>query len=290
VAIEDGPLEGLAFSLVGPGRVGSSLAHWACARGAHLVTVAGGHADAAGALSRALAATPGEMDALSTQGQDLLLLALPDASYLGVAQELARRAQARVVLHTSGSLDCSVLEPLLHHGSATGSLHPLKAFSRSLPDVAEAADVFFALDGAPEAVRLGERLVASWNGRCGVVSGSQRLLYHFAATLAAGGVATLIGSVWRLIGSAGLPAAVWPGYLTLAHGALQQMAASKFPGEAITGPAARGDVALVERELEAVEAIDPELAELTRRLWRETRRQLAPGAESGPDQDAANEG
>lgn len=271
---DDSALAGLAFSLVGPGRVGSSLAHWACARGARLVSVSGGHSDAAHGLARALGATRIELADLSTEGQELLLLALPDASYGAVARELATRPQARVALHTSGSLDVSVLDPLREAGGATGSLHPLKAFSRPLLDVEEAAAVFFALDGSAEAIRLGEQLVTAWKGHCGVVQSSQRLLYHFAATLAAGGVATLMTSVWRLMGRLGLPAAVWPGYVQLAHGALEETEAAAAPAQAITGPAARGDTALIERELEALETIDPELADLTRRLWQETRRQI----------------
>jgi len=215
-----------------------------------------------------------DLSDLSTRGHELLLLALPDPAYAQVAEELAHRPQARVVLHTSGSLGSSVLDPLRATGSATGSLHPLKAFPRPIPEVAEAAGTFFALDGAADAVAVAERLVAAWNGQCAVIEGARRLLYHFAGTLAAGGVGTLMAAVWSLAQRLQLPEASWPGYLRLASGALDQIEASRDPAAAITGPAARGDDALVEQELRALHEIDPELAELTRQLWKETRRRL----------------
>ncbi|HEV7514783.1 MAG TPA: hypothetical protein VGR07_00645, partial [Thermoanaerobaculia bacterium] len=117
----DGALSGLTFSLVGPGRVGSSLAGWAVALGARLESVVGRSAGTAG------------LAGLATGGQDLLLLAVPDGALAQVAAELARRPQARVVLHTSGSLPAAVLAPLRDPagrlsqeggGSAVGSLHP----------------------------------------------------------------------------------------------------------------------------------------------------------------------
>ena len=92
---------------------------------------------------------------LDTAGQDLLLIAVGDGAVAEVAARLACRPQARVVLHTSGSLDASALAPLRAAGSAIGSLHPLKAFPQPLPDPAEARGVFFAVDGDPRGAGAG---------------------------------------------------------------------------------------------------------------------------------------
>src|SRR4051812_22180650 len=194
------PLAGLRFSLAGPGKVGSSLAGWAVAAGAELVAVA----------------VRGALGELASGGQDLLLLALPDAVLAAAAAELARRPQAAVALHTSGSLDASVLAPLRAAGSAVGSLHPLKAFPEPLPDPAEARGVFFAVDGDPPARELAARLAAAWEGVPGEVPPAARPLYHFAATLAAGGIVTLLSTAGELGERLGLPAAVTRGYLELA--------------------------------------------------------------------------
>src|SRR4051812_10597101 len=85
VASVDG-LQGLRFSLVGPGRVGSSLARWALAAGAELEAVAGrrpGEAAWEGGPPRR------ELAGLATHGQDLLVIAVGDREIPTVAAELA---------------------------------------------------------------------------------------------------------------------------------------------------------------------------------------------------------
>src|SRR5262249_42006700 len=100
----DGALSGLRFSLVGPGKVGASLGRWALAGGARVAAVAGrtpGPPRSSEPAPDLPSVVP--LAGLATAGQDLLLLAVPDGALPGVAAELARRPQARVVLHTSGS-------------------------------------------------------------------------------------------------------------------------------------------------------------------------------------------
>ncbi|HEX2642280.1 MAG TPA: Rossmann-like and DUF2520 domain-containing protein [Thermoanaerobaculia bacterium] len=255
-------LGGLRFSLVGPGRVGASLAAWAEAAGARLVSTA----------------RRGEAAALATAGQDLLLVAVPDPALAAVAPELAGHPLGAVVLHTSGSLGAEALAALRAGGSAVGTLHPLKAFPHPLPAPEQARGVFFALDGDPAAVELAGRLAAAWGGRSALVPPAARPLYHLAATLAAGGVVTLLAVAEELAGRLGLGSAeagaVVAGYLELARGALaaaREAQEAGLPlGAALTGPAARGDRATVARQLEALLSIDPDQARLVARLARET--------------------
>jgi predicted short-subunit dehydrogenase-like oxidoreductase (DUF2520 family) len=264
-------LAGLRFSLVGPGRVGSSLAGWTVAAGGELVAVAGRDGVAG----------------FGSAGQDLLLIAIPDGALAEVAERLARRPQAAVALHTSGSRGAAVLAPLRATGAAAGALHPLKAFPRVLSAPEEARGVFFALDGDAAAQGLARRLVAAWGGVAGEVPAAARQLYHFAATLAAGGVATLLATAAELANHhAGLPPAVARGYLELARGTVAEaIAAAEASPEhaagapaaiaAITGPVARGDLATVQIHLEALGAIAPERLPLALELARETLRHIA---------------
>jgi predicted short-subunit dehydrogenase-like oxidoreductase (DUF2520 family) len=268
------PLAGLRFSLAGPGKVGSSLARWALAAGAELAAVAG--------RQPRQAAWPGGppcggLEDLATAGEDLLLIAVSDGALPAVAGRLARRPQARVVLHTSGSLDASALGEMRTAGSAVGSLHPLKAFPRPLPDPAEARGAFFAVDGDAEAQALACRLAGAWGGVAAEVPAAARPLYHFAATLAAGGVVTLLAAAAEIAGRLGLPPAVARGYLELARGALaaarETLDAGGPLGAAITGPAARDDRATLERHFEALRRLAPEKLDLAAALARETLRQ-----------------
>jgi predicted short-subunit dehydrogenase-like oxidoreductase (DUF2520 family) len=254
------PLAGLTFSLVGPGRVGTSLGAWLRAAGAAWIAVAG----------RA------DLSDLSSAGQDLLLIAVPDPSLPEVAAALARRPQAAVALHTSGSLDASVLAPLREAGSAAGSLHPLKAFPRPLPDPAQARGVFFAVDGDPAAQALAQRIAAAWGAVSAEVADApagSRALYHFAATLCAGGAVTLLALAEDLARRLGLPEAAVQGDLELCRGAVAQAIETGTPAAVLTGPAARGDRATVAQHLEALRDLAPDKLALAVHLARETLRQ-----------------
>ena len=252
------PLAGLRFSVAGPGKAGSSLARWAVAAGAELVAVAGRRA---GEL-----AWPGgpprlALADLDTAGQDLLLIAVGDGAVAEVAARLAGRPQARVALHTSGSLDASALAPLRAAGTKIGSLHPLKAFPQPIPDPAEGRGVFFAVDGDPEARELAFRLAGAWGGVAAEVPAAARPLYHFAATLAAGGVVTLLAAAAEIAGGIGLPEPVTRGYLELARGSLAAAARALDEGQplaaAITGPVTRDDRETLRKHLAALGSLTP---------------------------------
>ena len=255
------PLRGLTFSLAGPGRVGASLAAWLEACGGRRIAAAG------------RAGLPG----LATAGQDLLLVAVPDPALPAVAVELARRPQAAVVLHTSGSLDAEALAPLRAARSAVGTLHPLKAFPHPLPDPEQARGVFFAVDGDAPARDLAFRLAAAWGAEAAEVPATARSLYHFAATLAAGGVVTLLAAAEEIAERLGLPEAVTRGYLELCKGAVAAAAEAHAEGQplgaALTGPVARGDRDTVARHLAALRELAPEKLPLTQALAQETLRQ-----------------
>jgi len=264
------PLRGLTFSVAGPGRVGASLAAWLEAGGARRRSTAG----------RA------DLPDLDTAGEDLLLIAVPDPVLPAVAATLARRPQAAVVLHTSGSLDAEALAPLRTSGSAVGTLHPLKAFPHPLPDPEQARGVFFAVDGDRAARDLAFRLAAAWGAAAAEVPAAVRSLYHFAATLAAGGVVTLLATAEEIAERLGLPKAVTRGYLELCRGAVAAAAEAHAEGHplgaALTGPVARGDRDTVARHLEALRELAPEKLPLTLALARETLRQRERGSGLGP--------
>ncbi|MCM2269231.1 MAG: DUF2520 domain-containing protein [Thermoanaerobaculia bacterium] len=274
------PLAGLEFALVGPGRVGTSLALWAVARGARCLSVAGsagsGHA---GELATRLGARVADAGELADTGARLVWIAVPDGRIGEVARRLAGRRRLGVALHVSGALGASVLAPLAASGCRTGSFHPSRAFATVEPSVEAAAGTFFALDGDAEARALGRRLALAFGGDSAVVAEAQRPLYHWAATLAAGGVVTLLATARAAGARLGLPAAALAGYGALARGALDAALAADDPATAITGPAARGEIETVEGHLTALARDAPDLLPLAIELARAT---LARCAAAGP--------
>ena len=292
------PLAGLDFALIGPGRVGASLALWAVAAGARCASVAGrAGARAATELAARLGAAVADPAELAAREAKLVLVAVPDAAIGEVARRLASRRQgAAVALHVSGAYGAAILEPLARAGWRTGSFHPLRAFPAVEPELAAAAGTFFALDGDAEARALGRRFAEAFGGTSAVVADAERPLYHWAASLAAGGVVTLLATAVEVGRRLGLPDAALAGYGRLATGALEAATASRStsesasesrrafdPASAITGPVARGDRETVERHLTALTAHAPDLLPLEIELARAT---LARRAERQPP-DAA---
>ena len=298
-----GALDGLTFAVAGAGRVGSSLARWAVAAGARLVRVAvHRRRDGAEALARDLGGADDAveliaLDELSSAGLGLLLVAVSDPALDAVAQGLARRPQAAVALHTAGARGASALAPLAAAGApdggttvatAVGTVHPLKAFPHVLADPAAAHGVTFAVDGEPPARALAERLARAWGGVPQRVPETQRDLYHLAATLAAGGVVTMLAAAERVARAAGLERPVLDGYLELARGAVagagEELAAGGSFAAAITGPAVRGDRGTVQRQLAALATVDRGVAELAAEVARQALAALAAAGSATPGQ------
>jgi predicted short-subunit dehydrogenase-like oxidoreductase (DUF2520 family) len=289
------PLSGVTFSIVGSGKVGASLAAWAVARGAEPIAIGERReSESSRELAGRLDCVTLPLGRLASAGQDLLLIAVPDPALDEAVGTLARKPQAEVALHTSGCRDAGALAPLAHRGTAVGSLHPLKAFPRPLFDPSLAKGILFGIDGDPAALEMARRLARAWGARTAEIPPESRLVYHFAATLAAGGVVTLLAAAAELAERSGMPRSVLDGYFELARGALQQAAQASDPAAAVTGPVARGDRQTVLEELEAVRQVAPEMVPMIVALSRESLRQCArtPGgrrAEPPPRSEALAE-
>ncbi|MEM7480816.1 MAG: DUF2520 domain-containing protein [Acidobacteriota bacterium] len=264
-----------SLALVGPGKVGRSLGAWFRATGGELRRLAGRRTPEVVAARFGAAAT--KLGRFASDDCDLLLIAVSDPALDAVVAALAERPQAPVVLHTAGNRGASALEPLrtFQPEIALGTLHPLKAFPEPLEDPAEGVGIFFALDGDRRAREAGRILAERWRATSGVIAGPDRILYHLAATLSAGGVVTLVAAACALARRLDLPQEVSRGYLELARGALEHAedALPEFE-QAITGPVARGDEAAFERQLDELARRAPELQPLVLELAAETRRRL----------------
>ncbi len=207
---------------------------------------------------------------------ELLLIAVSDPAIAEVARKLSRRRPAplaRVALHTSGSQGADALSALAN-SMEIGTLHPLKAFARILPQAREAAGTLFAIDGGPAAIALARRLAFVWEGRTTEVHAAARPLYHFAASLAAGGVVTLLATADRIAQHQGLDPIVTRGYLDLAIGALRAARDAPTPSACITGPLARDDWDTAARQLKLLGESDPAALPLCSQLALETLRHL----------------
>jgi predicted short-subunit dehydrogenase-like oxidoreductase (DUF2520 family) len=213
-----------SLTLVGPGRAGRSLASALLDSGCELRRVLGRGDDLRHAA----------------EGVDVVVIATPDAAVGSVARAIDP-VDTTAVLHLSGALGLDVLAP--HRRRA--SLHPLVPLpSPEVGRVRLRSGVTFATAGDPVARHLGLAL----GGRCLEVPEDQRAAYHAAACIAANHLVGLLGQVARVAAPTGVPL---DAFVALAHAALTDVG-DLGPHDALTGPAARGDVDTLERHRRAL--------------------------------------
>lgn len=218
------------------------------------------------ALARALDAVSWRVDSLLGRGDDLgaaasgvdvLVIATPDAALADVARAVRPEAST-VVLHLAGSLGLDVLTP--HPRRA--SLHPLVALPDAELGAARLQGASFAVAGDP----MVSEMAAALGGRSFTVADEHRAAYHAAACIASNHLVALLGQTERVAATAGVPL---DAYLGLVRATVDNVAALG-PAAALTGPAARGDEATIERHRAALDPAErpayDSLADAARRL------------------------
>lgn len=169
---------------------------------------------------------------------DLVLVATPDSVIADVAAAIAPDQAA--VAHLSGSLGLDVLAP----HARRSSVHPLVALPSAAVGARRLRGAWFAVAGDP----IGAELVAALDGRAVAVADDARAAYHAAACIASNHLVALLGQVERIAASIDVPLEA---YLDLARATLDNVA-DLGPAAALTGPAARGDRATLDRHRHAL--------------------------------------
>ena len=165
-----------------------------------------------------------------------------------------------IVLHASGATD---LTPLARHAEH-GSLHPLQSFPGVAVAMPPVTGVPAAIAGTTRGLEVARRLAQEIGFRPVEVPGDRRL-YHASAVMAGN-----FHVASQLLAEAGVDPDLAPRLLApLAIASIRQ-AAERGPAEALTGPHARGDEAVVAAHEAAISEVVPELSEVYQKLSEET--------------------
>jgi 2-amino-4-hydroxy-6-hydroxymethyldihydropteridine diphosphokinase len=174
------------------------------------------------------------------EGADLVIIATPDAAIGEVAESLPV-SRERVVAHLSGSLGLAVLAD----HPRVAALHPLVSMADAATGAQRLRGAWFAVAGDP---RIGA-VVDALGGRSIRVADEDRAVYHAAAVVASNHLVALLGQAERIAATAGVP---FEALLDLVNSSVANVA-SLGPAAALTGPAARGDEATIERHVAALD-------------------------------------
>jgi predicted short-subunit dehydrogenase-like oxidoreductase (DUF2520 family) len=205
----------------------------------------------------------------SVKDADVVFLAVSDPAVEPLCRRIAGLLRpGQLVVHCAGALDLDVLASAREAGARTGSLHPLRAIPRG-SGAGTLRDAAAGIGAGDASAREALNELARALGMSPIpVSGEARPLYHAAAVLSAAGQVALFSRAVKVFQDAtGAPEPLArSALLPLAQGALAQLE-QHDPGDALTGPVARGDAATISAHRAALdEATLPLYDELTRAM------------------------
>jgi predicted short-subunit dehydrogenase-like oxidoreductase (DUF2520 family) len=255
------------LNLIGAGRVGRTLAHlWhrcgALAIGdVHTRSLASAQAACAfvGA-GRAVERTD------QMQPADVWMLAVPDAQIASAAHALAQCAREHgwapaQAFHCSGALASDVLQPLQALGWQVASTHCILSFASAETAVEQFAGTPCALEGDHALTDWLRGPFGAIGARCFDLQADKKVLYHAAAVFATNYLPVLEHLAETAWADAGVPAELLPGLRQNVMARAMANVQALGPQGALTGPAARRDVAAIARQRAVVAAWDAQAGE-----------------------------
>jgi predicted short-subunit dehydrogenase-like oxidoreductase (DUF2520 family) len=224
---------------------------------------------------------------------ELLLLAVPDTELAALASGLAATSAVRpgtIVAHTSGINGVGVLAPLSEQGCIPLAVHPAMTFTGSDEDISRLPDTCFGITAADEVgYAIAQSLVLEIGGEPFRVREDARMLYHAALAHAGNHIVTVLADALDALRAAlsgtellgqqlvdDQPGGIAERILgPLARAALENTL--RRGQAALTGPVARGDAGAVAGHLNALAAVDAQLAQAYRvNALRTAERAHAP--------------
>lgn len=244
------------FSIVGTGRLGTALAAALAGRGWEPVVLADRNAAAARAARRLAGSGRASSDARNAGKRgEPVIIAVPDDELGRTAQAMAgggRVWDGKTVLHTSGLLASSALEPLRRKGASAASAHPVQSFPSKEARDGAFRGIFWAVEGDPEASQAARDMISDLGGNVLAVSAADKPTVHLACSLASNALTVLQGAAISLLGGTGLDERLaWEVLAPLVEGTLANIGRSG-PAKALSGPAVRGDLGTIKRHLEVL--------------------------------------
>jgi predicted short-subunit dehydrogenase-like oxidoreductase (DUF2520 family) len=246
-------------AVVGAGRVGTALAVRLRAGGHRIVGVSGRSSTAA-RVRRYLPSVSVLPAEAAARRAELVLIGSPDAAIAETCERLTdvgAVTTGTAVAHLSGATSVHALDAAAAIGATTLSVHPLQTFPTVDAALARLPGCAFAITSATDAgLALGEAIAHDAGGRPFRLDDDAKPLYHAAAVLASNYVVTLTALAERAGSAAGLAEAL------VALAPLQRATLENIhdvgPGQALTGPAMRGDAETIRANLEALSAAVPD--------------------------------
>lgn len=249
------------IAIVGPGRLGSTLAQELHRAGYSISEVISRDSAASRKTARRLAksvharaATP----RTATYCAALIWLCVPDREIAGAGRAMAaslhgNQWRGKTVIHSSGALTSDELHALRRKGAEVASVHPFMTFvPGSIPSLAGTP---FAVEGDAPAVRSARQILRAMGGSAFALRKKDKVAYHAWATFCSPLLVAALVTAEQAGGLAGFsPALARRTMLPIVKQTIANYG-TLSPAGAFSGPIVRGDAAIVSEHLKKLRAI-----------------------------------
>lgn len=276
----------LRLNIVGCGAVGTTLgAAWNRIGFFRIHQLLSRSAESARRASISIGAGTPLSNIAELQPADVWMLAVPDDQLDEVVSGLVPLiGKAKLVFHCSGSMSSQLLKrlQLVDVPPAVASMHPLLGFSDPALALRQLTGAYATLEGDREGVELLSDAARALGLQPVAIDAARKTYYHAGCVFASNYMVTLIKIARDLLGYSGIDPQEALAMLRPLTERNLQSAFDLGPAAALTGPIVRGDVAVVERHIEALQLMFPEVVDLYLNLAAHTVELAAEREDSTP--------
>jgi len=199
---------------------------------------------------------------------DVWLLAVSDDQIVPASAALAQALPIKdtVVFHCSGALASGRMEAARAAGALLASVHPIRSFADTAAVAAQFSGTFCGIEGDAAALALLTPALQAIGAQPVPIDAAAKTVYHAAAVFASNYLVTVLDAALRAYQAAGIPE---PIARQMAQPLASESMANVFrlgAAAALSGPIARGDMATVARQQQAVAQWDASTGELYQSL------------------------
>jgi predicted short-subunit dehydrogenase-like oxidoreductase (DUF2520 family) len=258
------------LTIVGAGRVGRTLgALWKRAGIFAIQDVLTKSAETARSAISFIGEGAPRVRIAEARAADVWMLTIPDDQIAECAAVMSKSDVLRegdIVFHCSGALSSVELAPAARCGAHVASVHPLKSFAEPAVAASNFSGTWCAAEGDAGALAVLEPAFSQVGARVIRIEAAAKLLYHAGSVIASNYLVALMEAALQCYEQAGMSRSQALALMTPLVRETLDNVLRRGTVDALTGPIARGDDALVARQLSALQQSDPGLAMLYRRL------------------------
>ncbi len=221
---------------------------------------------------------------------DVVMLSASDESIEACCRELCgggNITEGTVVFHCCGALSSNLLDPARKLGASVASMHPVKSFADPARSVETFAGTYCAVEGDQPARELLTGVLEDCEAKVFRVEPEFKTVYHAAAVIVCNYLTALMEVGLRCFEKAGVARQeATPIIEPIVRGTVENVF-KLGPTAALTGPIARGDPWIVQKQCEALGQWDPQIEQIYKVLGRVAAELSADQGNADPEALAA---